>query len=224
MNSVHKELIALWEKHFSDNDAKVLMPLICPPLEGDRLLFVGLNPSWPTRLQAHESISNFYSWLNRSKFDYEQAMQFERDVRNPRKPYAYFKPFIAIADYVGVEWEDIDLYFYREKSQDAFNARITSDWHEFGIAQVELSTRLIKEAEPRIIVIANALASRIFCEKFNPQFSEEYGCHITTLTSNPVPTFLGSMLSGQRAMDVYSRERLMWHIKKVYNEFYHGPK
>lgn len=46
-------------------------------------------------------------------------------------------------------------------------------------------------------------------------FDQEHGYHITRFTGKPVPTFLGSMLDGQRAMDRYSRQRLQRHIKRA---------
>ena len=43
------------------------------------------------------------------------------------------------------------------------------------------------------------------------------GCHIGNIDGRSVPIFLVSMLSGQRALDVYSYQRLKWHIKRVLN-------
>lgn len=219
MNPAHQKLIDIWQQQFQD-DEDVRMPLITESLKGDRLLFVGLNPSWPDDLEANEWARNFFDWRNRAEFDFDKAVRFEQNVRNPNKPYPYFKQFIEIAAYVGVEWEDIDLYFYREKNQAVFNARIEGEWKAFGDAQLRLSTQRIREASPRIIVVANAYASRIFEREFEAVFSDEHGCHLADFGSRKVPIFLASMLSGQRAMDVYSRQRLKWHIKKVYTELY----
>jgi len=78
--------------------------------------------------------------------------------------------------------------------------------------------QLISEVEPRVILVANALASRIFYRilghKFKMKFDEDLGCHTIQLNDKTVPTFLASMLTSG-AMDRYSSQRLQWHIKKV---------
>jgi hypothetical protein len=82
-------------------------------------------------------------------------------------------------------------------------------------SQLELSKQLIVGVKPRVIVVANAFASEVFAKQFSTEFDENVGYHKTQLMGKSVPTFLGSMLTGQRAMDVYSYQRLKWQIKQV---------
>ena len=89
--------------------------------------------------------------------------------------------------------------------------------NEFGSKQIDLSKRLIEMSKPRLIVVANALASRIIKEQFSAEFDDEKGCHYVELNGVDVPVFLCSMLTGQRAMDNFSYARLKWHIKKTIN-------
>ena len=88
----------------------------------------------------------------------------------------------------------------------------------FGQKQLELSTELIAYADPKMIVVANALASRLFKDTYSAEFDNVHGYYAIELNGRSVPVFLASMLTGQRAMDNFSYERLKWHIKKAFQE------
>lgn len=222
---VNRRVVALWENKFSDSAYDVeWMPLVYPPLRKESILFIGLNPSFSdtgfrTILADTPYISissrEFFHWRNRSKFDIATAIAIESVGRIK---YCFFAKFIEISDYMQIPWEHIDLFFYRETNQNKFKRFILKNdgITEFGSKQLELSKILIKEARPQIIVVANALASKIFKEEFDLKFDEELGCYVMALNEQPVPVFLASMLTGQRAMDTYSYERLKWHIRYVH--------
>jgi len=74
---------------------------------------------------------------------------------------------------------------------------------------------LVEKALPKVIVVANAFASSILEKELQLGYVKEYGYHTATLNNRPVPVFLGSMLSGQRAMYIYSYQRLRWHVKNA---------
>jgi hypothetical protein len=94
---------------------------------------------------------------------------------------------------------------------------------EFLFWQLQLSDKLIKYANPKIIVVCNALA-RLFLGKekdlekndkiwlgYDFEFSENIG----TYYWNKTPVFFTGMLSGQGQMDKGSLERLKWHIRQI---------
>lgn len=60
----------------------------------------------------------------------------------------------------------------------------------------------------------------IFGWGWNFEFCTELGTHkiIRHKTLNGTPVFFTSMLSGQRALDNGSKERLIWHIGKILNQ------
>lgn len=225
-HSVNLKSFQLWEQTFEDAD-NVLVPHLYPSLKKDAILFIGLNPSFSQKgyssLLRHTEFSNlepsnFYHWRNRKKLDLEIALRVEQIGK---ENYPYFKKFKDIAAHVKLEWEHIDLFFFRETSQSQFKQRIYagSNLSEFGRSQLELSKQLILEARPRIIVVANAFASSLFIKQFpDLEFDEKHGYHRVLIENKSVPTFLASMLTGQRAMDNYSYQRLRWHIKKAVKE------
>lgn len=220
---INRRVIALWEDEYP-NSKDVWMPLVYPPLQEESLLFIGLNPSFSDRgfrtILADTPYTNvsprkFFHWRNRSKFDIATAIAIESVAK---KKYRFFAKFRDISDYMEVPWEHIDLFFYRQTSQKEFKPIVLQKdrVNEFGGKQLELSKSLIEAARPQIIVVANALAAQVFQKEFDPKFDEELGCHVMALNEQSVPVFLASMLTGQRAMDTYSYQRLKWHIRHVY--------
>jgi hypothetical protein len=215
----------LWQDTFSD-DADVLVPLIYPPIKRNVLLFVGMNPSFnETRFQnilkdtphAQIDLAEFYHWRNRARFDLKTAQAIEVIAKSKHLFFAQFK---RIAEYASTDWEHLDLFFYRHTNQDHFERMIYSGnrLNEFGSSQLELSKELLIEACPQVVVVANAAASDVFRDQLGTKFDDKLGCDTIHMDGHVVPVFLASMLTGQRSMDVYSRERLCWHVKIVLDQ------
>jgi len=229
---VNKKVMELWHKWENElkrieNDLKV--PLIYPSMAQEVLLFVGSNPSFVA--SAYRSVlrdgnynttpEDFLSWRNHGKYALEMYQHVERKVR--KSYYRFFKVLDEISKEVGLEYEHIDLFFYRKTGQKELKKVVYDDkgkLNEFGCEQLKLSGKLIETVMPKVIVVANAFASHLFKEKYGLKWDNEHGYYIWRPQSGErnVPVFLGSMLSGQRALDIYSRERLIWHIKKAIKE------
>jgi hypothetical protein len=128
----------------------------------------------------------------------------------------YFGRPIEIAKKVGLEWQHIDLFLYKETSQSSFMNRVRSKGklNEFGMDQVKLFEEILVQTEPRCVVVTNATASEILREYIKDDLSwdTERGFHWFTRGGKKIPMFFTSMLSGQRALDRWSYERLVWHI------------
>lgn len=134
------------------------------------------------------------------------------------KCYPYFKPFGDLLDGTAEMWNHIDLFYLRETSQEKLSKSIflkTGVLNKFGRDQMDITKSILVGLAPKAIVVVNALASNIFKEEYKLNFDEYHGCYFTRVSGRNVPTFLTSMLSGQRALDIFSRERLGWHIRKV---------
>lgn len=214
----------LWEQQFP-HDEEVLCPLVYPQLKTDGILFVGLNPSfttgWLNQLQTVAprgvDVKTYFAWGRRKEFDYSMAQTLERYSRDNYK--RFFGKLGRLAKDIDMQWEHIDLFFYRETEQHSLKSVMdikvndrACTMNDFGQKQLALSKTLIEMAKARIIVVANVLASHIFVGEFKPKFNNTTGYYLTQINSSTVPTFLSSMLTGGRALDVYSFERLRWHI------------
>jgi len=225
MDQLNKEVLKLWAES-SEEQTLGRMPVLYPPLKTNRILFVGLNPSFNERgfksaLSGPDfkdiDVETFYAHPNSGIFDQSISNKIEE---NSKVHHSYFKKFRNIETHLGIQWEHIDLFFIRETSQKSMKKRVLEkgdDLNEFGRKQLDLSKRLIEKSKPRLIVVANALASQLFKNYFSPKFNEEKGCHYVDINGMSTPVFLTSMLTGQRALDNHSFERLKWHIKKVLN-------
>ncbi|MBK8809694.1 MAG: hypothetical protein IPN69_03065 [Acidobacteria bacterium] len=212
----------IWEENFSPSE-NVYVPLILPPLIHSGLLFIGNNPSFsPAGFRrfltdtAHSNIDpeQFFLWANRNALNLTSAIEIERFAKDK---YPYFAKFRDIAMHASLEWEHIDLFFFRETSQKDFKERIlrNNKLTAFAEAQLKLSKDLVQHIDPKIIVVVNAFASDLFQTQFETTFNEEFGYYQVQLSGRMVPVFLGSMLTGQRAMDRFSYQRLRWHVKKA---------
>lgn len=216
-----------WGGTLKDFDEHLLIPLLYPSMEQGVLLFVGSNPSFvPEAYQAILKERNyiapeaFLSWSNYGKYTIEEYRDVEKQVR--KSYHRFFGVFEVISKNVGLKWEHVDLFFYRETEQNRFKSKVydskTKNLTTFGRGQLDLSKQLINAVKPKVVVVANKFASDIFREELDLKWDEERGYYLTFLNNENVPIFLASMLSGQRAMDLYSRERLVWHIKKAIME------
>lgn len=214
--------IEIWERNFTP-DGLTLIPLILPPLIRNKILFIGLNPSHnpevfrrilATTEYSLVDLENFFTWTNRNDLDLSTAIGIENAVKE-RHPY--FKKCHEIGDDANLKWDHIDLFFYRETRQNAFKERFYAGnrFTASAICQLELSKQLVNYIDPRLIIVINAFASTIFEDEFKARFDDDLGFHTIELNKRKVPVLLGSMLTGQRALDRYSFQRLKWFVRKA---------
>lgn len=207
--NIKERLLQIWDKYQNvDNKLYERGFAFCiDPIKDNSVLFIGLNPSFNNKGAENENLE--YSNINTSK------------------PHPYFKKIQSI----GVEnISHHDLLYFRETSAKKIDNLLKN---ETGVGfiweQLLLSKEIIEEAKPLIIVVANTTA-RLFLGKeknikkniniwldYDFEFDNELGTHriITKGKLFDTPVFFTSMLSGQRAMDNGSFERLQWHINFV---------
>lgn len=175
----------------------------------DAILFIGLNPSYPKG--SLPSDIDFYS-LKEQKNEY--------------------KPYFGKLEKIGQsDWSHMDMLYVRETSQkaviDILNQKVGL---EFICKQLEVSKKILEAAKPKLLVVCNTQAATFLGKNksnnkqvwmgYDFKFDEVIGTHrITNEDSslNNIPVFFTSMLSGQRALDNGSFERLKWHIKFALN-------
>ena len=66
-----------------------------------------------------------------------------------------------------------------------------------------------------MIVIGNASSGYVLWKLLNLKFDKSIGTYLYKYNEKEIPVFISSMLTGQRALDVESRIRLIWHIDYV---------
>lgn len=224
---INKKILALWDKHFGTRE-DVYAPVFYNEFEKGGVLFIGMNSSFNTpvfrgavRGTEYEKLDPevLYKWNLAAKTDEHVAIctNISRLVLNTYR--GYFKRMEEIAEAVGMPYQHVDLFVYRQTSQKDFINLIRDkkrNLNEFAKDQLAIFHEIIAQIQPNIIVVPNAFASGILRKEWGDsiKFDEQRGFHWLTLNSNRIPIFFGSMLSGQRALDTGSYERLKWHIKQ----------
>jgi hypothetical protein len=195
-------------------------PILPLTVKKEALLFIGINPSY--------SKSNNQLLENRVAF-YPQPWDNQTD--NP-----YFKRFKEIAAYCDCcEWSHLDLLFIRETDQNVIKGLMyDKQGIDFINAQLKISFEIINSVCPKVIVVSNALAAEFFgkmkkehknaaFEKiwmgynldFDTDFDNNLGSYKISINGKETPIIFSGMLSGQRALDIGSFERLKWQIKRI---------
>ncbi len=165
------------------------------------LLFVGINPS----LENKNDTSH-------KRFFYRA----EDDI----KVHKYFNKFPKIAGETNLHWSHLDLLYLRETKQDNIKA-VCEDTSSFPFIkkQLEISKEIIESCKPKIIVVCNAYARDLFDKPhfLETEFDDDLGTHRIkdNIHLKGTPVFYSGMITGQRALDNGSYERLVWHINFV---------
>ncbi|MDM1512622.1 hypothetical protein [Myroides odoratimimus] len=185
------------------------------------LLFLGMNPS-----SGHIQEEEIAIW--------DRAMTESKD---------YFKPFFSIQDSLRktydkeVKWTHFDLFVFRKTKQSFIKNTLMRNEvsREFLFKQLEIIKSRLLKAKPKVIVASNALIRTFLgMDKMKDkktglyvgvwlggwikfEFDKKIGTYIITepIELKGTIIFFTSMLSGQRALDLGTRERLTWHIAQV---------
>jgi hypothetical protein len=197
-------------------------PIAPKYVKKDSLLFIGINPSFRNGAEILET---------------EKPIGFyELNTSIEKINIPYFEKFKDIASYCKTDWTHLDLFFIRESKQKLID-NLTFDKIPFLSKQLDISFEIIENAQPKLIVVPNALASEFFgkmkkrhyafdkiwkghefffedneCCNKKRTFDDSIGTYRIFIGGKSVPILFSSMLSGQRALDIGSYERLKWQI------------
>jgi hypothetical protein len=179
------------------------------------ILFIGINPA------------------------YKEGNTFERKsyIRSEAIKHPYFKPFERIkkklkSEYgTETEWTHLDLLVFRERHQSYIKKTLFNvpGGLQFIVDQLKVAKNRIETINPKVIVVCNTLARRLMGKEVSDDqqhnvwmglefiFDKEKGTDVIVNHNilKGTPVFFTSMLSGQRALDNGSKERLIWHLNKV---------
>ena len=187
--SYYDEVLALWQE-YTGEEFCAQPPIM--PTSGlkNSLLFVGLNPSFTKGDDTPYTLS-----------------------QDNRGGHPYFATISRMAERIGMPWSHLDLLCIRETDQRRIRILLRSDKGcTFIQKQIDITLRMINALNPAAIVICNALACRLLDERMH--LSDQFDEQIGTPQIHNIPWDLCGMLSGQRALDKGSRERLIWHISR----------
>lgn len=229
LGEINEKILKLWDKYAG---SRMRFPMLYPEMTKGCVLFIGLNPSFSDKgfkqilADTHfkkEDPKKLYDWKRRNKNTASLVVEIEQIAKDK---YAYFTKFKDIAETLNCEWDHVDLLFIRETNQHAVKKMVfekSGRLSAFASEQVMLSLDLIRSVRPSLILVANACASDILRDVASKDisFNDDYGFHFLRLDPKQTsPIFFSSMLTGQRALDKGSYERLKWHMGYVYKKLY----
>ncbi|MEM7659300.1 MAG: hypothetical protein AAF399_24485 [Bacteroidota bacterium] len=206
LTSYKSQLTQLFDKAKAENvpfaEREYALPEVIPD---DSLLFIGLNPSFTKKAKKG---SHFYP--------------LEQDASG------YFAKFPAIAEACGCKWSHLDLLGLRVTSQkEVLHAARHHPWF-FQEHFDSITHPILAAVRPRAVIVVNAQARKYMGTHrsrkesiglgYEFAWNDDHGTY--SLTKGPenlkgVPFFFSGMLTGQRALDLGSYERLKWQVEKV---------
>lgn len=184
----------------------------------DTIMFIGINPSFDTKNKNHP----FFQYSNYKPGKRVDCASINFDYDTDDIPY--FNAFRLIMrdlrDKYEIEnaWGHIDLTFFRETNQkivEKYFYNQDQSINSFIWRQVELALGILKHINPALIVVTNAFACKVLSTFNLGNLEKTFDKETCTYTLFDSTLLKASMLSGSRAMDVGSRERLIWHISQV---------
>ncbi len=211
-NLISEKLTNLWAE-FSENEFAKIPPLSVSEIPKSSILFIGLNPS----LSESERIRLMES---------DVKIEFYKHNSEKENNHKYFHKFIDIAEQTNQTWGHFDLLYIRETKQDNI-AKLIGDKRgiDFIYKQIVISKlvleKVIEEAKPKLFIVNNTLSRKFLGkDKVNNNnvwmdLDFVWDNNIGTYRYKNIPFYFTSMLTGQRALDLGSYERLIWQIKLV---------
>lgn len=224
-----ENVLRIWSKYsdlevFSNPEKEYRKhPLLPKTISKNCLLFIGVNPSFAKGSIISEKEQNIGFYETPKDIDF--------------KDIPYFEKMKELANYCESQWTHLDLFFIRETNQKIIE-NLTYSAVNFLNDQLEISFEIIERANPKIILVTNAFASEFFgklkakhkglnkiwkgyelsFEGYNSTFNHEIGTYEIEMNNRKIPLILSGMLSGQRALDIGSLERLKWQTKMILNK------
>jgi len=211
-------------------------------IENPDVLYVGLNPSFykdqmKQRLQEYMEPLELddLRWTGHDE-DVHDFLKWER--KYAKESYSYFTPMRNFGIDHDLMWEHIDIFVTRVTSQNKLDDSIGVEaytegkhQHAFLKRQLDLFFSLLNELAPDVVVVENALA-RDFLKgtrlknttyDLTPEENVDPESGYQTIElKDETPIFFSGMLSGRRALDIGSRQRLHWHVAKAHNNIQGG--
>lgn len=222
IDEINADYKTLWNRFFP-SAATVYAPMQYRAPQPGSLVFVGMNPSFSSKgwrslvrrstmpeLDPHA----FFQWPSPQDFDVRLAHKLEALAH---ENYPFFAPHRALAQALETSWEHFDIFAYRETEQAKMRtlALLPGDKIEltdFGLAQFALFEELLQLSRPAAVIVVNALASQVYLTKRSPVFDSSVGFYRDSISKSEFPVFFSGMLTGARALDRFSKDRLFWQV------------
>lgn len=235
---VNDALLRLWTEQPTP---PALVPLFYGELKAEGFVSVGLNPAFSAHQSPgwnhieDEKLGLKHVWKNPRSFfawsdpvDLSKKQDMVRCEQLAHEKHPFYQPIRDLHKELppSLPWQHLDIFFQRCTQQKSLAASYQNDaardekgplfLNDFARAQFDLFERLLKLSRPKIVVVVNAWASRIYKAKRKPPYDALVGCHIDKIGGRDVPVLFSGHLKYQ---DPFTKERLKWHVRHVHHHF-----
>lgn len=216
-------------------------PMQYPELRENCIVFVGLNPSFR---EHHDEVCKLNDTDELDSLEKRKSVilaQAESEGQISQDSYSYYDAFDCFVNRVSntlslkFKWEALEVFAVRERRQETVKKLLRSEsgWTDFAKQQWKVFHKALNEIKPVCVVVANAFASDLIsnhvdvADGLEPKFDivdsellRVRGYRIVKLSGTDVPLLLSGMINGQRLLDKYSLERLIWMTCKSISEMH----
>lgn len=229
--------LALWQKYVKDPLTALYPEIYSEPPEKP-ILFLSFNPSFAegqtAKLLQHIPdikiagvLRDYFSFTGQIDAEKVANLQTYDDYAKLHHPY-YTVPN-KLAKSVGLTPYHLDVFQIRVTKQNTFNTDVDfkgskgldlqlKPLPEFLAQQLEAVFTYLQAIKPQLIIVINATASKMFYtlwkDRLQLSLDEQVG-HYWFTGDNRCPLVFTGMLSGGRQLDIFSRQKLFWNIKKI---------
>ena len=225
-NIVNNDILELSKDHYEIFDGKI--PILYNEFKkGEaQLLFIGLNPSFSDNIfSSFKPINKEFEspWSNKVEYDnFFNSRNIEsKDIlkiievhENSIEYYPYFNKFKEIAIETNMKFLHIDLFHCRRTSQKVLidNLLKYPERDDYIQKSIKILKVLIEQISPKILIIENTATRNFLIDYASFPHVHSIDKKSGTPNKDGIPIFYTSMLTGQRALDLGSFNRLIWHI------------
>lgn len=164
------------------------------------ILFIGINPS---------------SSVDQVPLDSYELSQTGND-------HGYFRLLEKISNECQTPWTHLDLLYFRATKQNTVHEILQKEnGVQYIWEQLQITKDLIKDSQPKVMIVCDSLARTFLGFDKNGEYNKwldfefHFDNEIGTYRWDNIPVFFTSMLTGQRAMDNGSYDRLKWQIRRA---------
>ena len=184
------------------------------------LVFVGVNPSGANKQYYNDYFAKEENKYKRIKENPQNAVIWYSPDEQHRKKDGFLKAAEKFVQECGYEhYSKLDVFCVVKKNQKDVQLHFEL-YKKVYREMFSIFADTIVDIRPKVIVVANAFVRDLFLEEgfdniIKCERNEDFGGYLASINNGQFETqvYFSSMLSGQRALDVGSRENLIWLIR-----------
>ena len=219
LNDKITELWIEYSEYFDDDKKTVMLrtPNYYSKPDQNKVLYIGLNPSYQSN-HKNPILNEFSANISSEIVDeIAEISTSSKKIDNENYYAKYYKILHDITKEIGESsFIHCDMFLMRERDSKLVKKMIYRKkdlLNEFGIKQLDILENFIIDANPKMIIVPNAMVSEIYRDKYTNKNMID-GVYYSNINNKKIPTLLcGSWQYGR--LDSFTKELIVFHIKRL---------